>query len=149
MDRELEKRWIKLPTIEIDHDESIMTVNGKFLSLPDIAPDTLGDYLQIGHELIWEHFREMKQRYRYWGDSTSRPSILLGRLALTGKEEGVFTEEGLQVANDADIDVDDLEPIFRAHWMTVETALLKPEITRNIMLINHERNGTWLGMSRP
>ena len=149
MDKEFEKRWLKLPTIEIDHDESIMTVNGRFLSLPDISPDTLADYLEIGHELIWEHFREMKQRYRYWGDPTSHPSILLGRLALTGKEADIFTVDGLRTKDDADLGIDDLEPMFRAHWMTVEQALLKPEITRNIMLINHDRNGTWLGMSRP
>jgi len=149
MDRELEKRWIKLPTIEIDHDESIMTVNGKFLSLADIAPQTLSDYIEIGHNIIGEHFSRMKEEYRHWGDATSRPSILVGRLALMGREDVVFTEEGMHVKNDADIDLEDLDPVFRAHWMTIETSLYTPEINRNILLTNNDKSGTWLSMRRP
>jgi len=149
MDRELEQRWIKLPEIGIEYSENIMTVNGRILSLPDTDPETLTDYLEIGYETINEHLREMKRGYRYWRNPTSRRSILVGRLALMGKEDEIFTEEGLKVKDDADLDIKHLDPLFQVHWMAVDTSLSTPEISRNIIFRNRELNGTWLGMRRP
>jgi len=149
MDRELEKRWIKLPEIGIDYVDNVMTINGRILSIPDTSPETLSDYLDIGHETINEYLREIKQGYRFWRHPTNRRSILIGRLALTGREDEVFTEEGLHVRYDSDLDVIHLDTSLRTYWMAVDTSLSTPEVHRNLTFKDSERNGTWLGLRRP
>lgn len=149
MDNELEKRWLKLPEVRVEHDESILKVNDRFLSLPDITPAVLSDYLEIGQKTIHTHLLEIRKRYQYWGDSKSRPLILIGRLALTGRQEEALSEVGLKCNHETDIAIDGLYPEYRGYWTAIEDTHYKPEVRLNMMLNNEALDGTWLDLRRP
>lgn len=148
MDKELEKRWTVLPKVDIKSDESMLMVNSQFVSLPDITPEILSDYIEIGQRTIDAHLLEMRKRSRYWGESKTRPSILVGRLALSGHEDGVFTDEGLLVESETDLTMDVVKKEYKGYWNAIVESFYVPEVSRNISPNNPAHGGTWLGLRR-
>lgn len=149
MDKELAKRWLKLPEVEIEYEDSVLMVNGKFVSLPDITSDMLSDYIEIGHQKINNHLQEMRKRDQFWGNSKVRPLVLVGRLALTSDRPEVFIEEGLHAQNEAAILLDQVNQAYHGYWKAVEKCLYTPLIRRNLILNDPKLDGTWLGLRRP
>ena len=150
MDKELEKRWLKLPKVDVDRGEGVLTVDGEYIHLPDTTPEMVSDYIEIGHETIKDNLTEMKKMSRFWAPERSRPLILLGRLALSGEEDEVFDSEGLiSVRNTEDVAIEHVLPNYRDYWETVTESLYVPVVRYNVTLNYPRFNGTWLGMRRP
>ena len=149
MDKELEKRWQQLPKVEVERSESMLVVNDRFVSLPDITPEVLSDYIEIGHDTIHSYLSEMRKSYRYWGEPKMRSSLLIGRLALSTNEETVFTPEGLQAKSEDDLVVDTVVQEYREYWSVITQSLYVPVVRRNVTLHNSNLDGTWLSIRRP
>lgn len=150
MDKELEKRWLKLPRVEVDSDEGVLIVDDEYLSLPDITPGMLSDYIEIGYRTIKGNLAEMRRLSRFWASAETRPLLLLGRLAMSGEEAEVFTDEGLiAIRKTEHITMDEVLPEYRPYWETIEDSLYAPVVRRRATFNDTSMNGTWLGMRRP
>ena len=93
MENNLHQRWIQLPKVRVEF-ENVLTVNSKHVSLPDITPEILGDYIDIGREEIDYELNRVVKRQKFWDETfqaTQPPIILLGKLALSEHEYNVFT----------------------------------------------------------
>jgi hypothetical protein len=133
--------------IAIEH-QGVLTVNRKIVNLPDITPQILHDYIETGHEIIDAQLDEIEQVRRHlYRRNNVAPSILLGRLAIAGKESDVFTEKGLRKRSE-ELNILDLERPFRGFWVTIESADYIPEVHKNIGLYNSKFGGTWLGLRK-
>ena len=147
MDRELQSRWIHLPKVEIE-DRWLMTVNGKILELPDVTPAMLTDYIEIAQYDIDESLRLQRTERRFQQNPVFQPSILLGRLALVGRQETVLNKEGLDISNERDLDGLHLQKMYRGLWLAVENKLYVPEMHVNLAPGQAAMGGTWLGLSK-
>jgi len=123
-------------------------VNDRYVDLSDITPAILGDYMALGEDVIETQLYEMKKENRKLNDTVSRPSVLLGRMAVLGDEFSVFTERGMEVIDDDDLTREDLKKKYRGFWLEIEETNYVPEIHRNIMLFNRTLGGTWLGVRK-
>jgi hypothetical protein len=148
MDRNLENRWRILPKVEVESDESLLLIDGKPVSLPDITPSMLADYIDIGQYSIHTHLNERTKQYRLLGDRITRPLILLGRFAVLNDESSALTDEALAVENDVNLDRDDLKGEFQGFWMVIEETNYVPEIRRKLTLSSPKLDGTWLSLRR-
>ena len=149
MDGNSEYHQFQLPRVEVDREESILLVNKRPLELSDTTPNILLNYIQIGEQAIENDLFEQKKEHKLWGDNVSKPSILLGRLALSNDEKRVFTNEGLAIEDENLIAMKDLRTDYRGYWVAVQRANYIPEVRRNLVLLTHARfDGIWLSMHR-
>jgi|GEM_PF-5180347 len=149
MDRYSENHSFRLPKVEVDSEESILLVNRLPLELSDITPNILLGYIQIGEQAIENDLYEQKKEHKLWGDETTRPSILLGRLAMSNDERRVFTPQGLTIEDESKLSMKDLDTNYRGYWLSVLNAKYEPEIRRNLVLLTQPKfDGIWLSMRR-
>lgn len=149
MDNELAKRWLKLPEVEVEYCENILLANKKIISIPDITPEMLSDYIEIGHQAINDHLLELRKRNRYLGEPRTRPLVLIGRLALADDESEVFTKDVLSMQNDANVTIDQVNQAYRGYWSVIEQSIYVPVVRRNMVFDAPQLNGAWLGLRRP
>jgi len=148
MDNELRKRWITLPEVDIEY-QSILSVNKRFVSLPDISSDMLRDYIEIGSELINDQLDELREQRRFWDGTQSRPCVYIGRLAVVRSDSIILTKEGQLLDNDDDLTANHLRPAYGAFWSVLARKQYTPEIHRNAIPVDKRLNGTWLGVRKP
>lgn len=149
VEEKLEKRWLRLPEVTVESDEGILNVDNRFVSLPDITPEILSDYLQVGQQAIKLYLNERRRLYRSWGEPRRRPIVHIGRLAIIDEDCEVFTERGAATRKELDLSIESLIPEYRGYWVAIQDSLYVPEIQRNIMLNDEKLDGTWLGLRRP
>ena len=148
MDKHSDDYWMRHPGIGMDSDRGILEVNGRIIDLSTIIPAILADYMALGEEAIDTQLYEMNKENIQLGDTFSRPSVLLGRMAVLGEERSVFTDEGLEVIEDDDITKHHLAPRYQDFWAQIEETRYTPEVQRNMFLYNSAIGGTWLGVRK-
>jgi len=148
MDKELEHSWNILPRVRIDEYESMLTVNHRFVSLPDITPSMLTDFINIGHDVIDKYLNETTNKSKYWNEFEIRPSLLLGRFALAGPRHRarILTPSGLDMADDEHLSKEDLRQSYKGYWEAVRKTDFVPEVYVDIALSDPHLDGTWLGL---
>lgn len=147
MENDLHKRWRTLPQVEVQFG-GILRVNQRHVSLPDISAQTLSDYIEIGKPQINAELRHTGRRERFCDGPTKPRTVLLGRLALEGRESWAFTNSGQYVDDTDDIRMEHLSDLYQGYWKVVEEAAYIPLIQRNFAL-GPRLSGTWLGVKRP
>jgi hypothetical protein len=151
MENNLHQRWIQLPKVRVEF-ENVLTVNSKHVSLPDITPEILGDYIDIGREEIDYELNRVVKRQKFWDETfqaTQPPIILLGKLALSEHEYNVFTAATRFNKDRVSVNVEQLQEPYRGYWMAIEERLYVPIVQRNFAKGSLELSGTWLGLGKP
>ena len=127
----------------------IMTVNKRIVSLADISANTLFGYIDNGREQIDTQLGVLNGMRRYRGGAESNPHILVGMLALSGYEYNALSLEGMETDSDLDITETGLHVDYREFWHSVDHALYRPVVHKNVLMDYPDLGGAWLGLSRP
>ncbi|MFZ1301109.1 MAG: hypothetical protein WAQ27_00820 [Candidatus Microsaccharimonas sp.] len=146
--REAENNVSKAPRVGFERVEhrDILTINERFISLPDITPGILVEYLDIAKDGIHAQLNVLKEMRKSRTNPELNPNVLIGRLTLMDTEDRALEYQGLSIRDPEALEAKDLLHSYREYWRVIERASFVPLIFRQILTSNEQVAGTWLGL---
>ena len=144
-------RWIRRPEVSFELD-TIMLVNNNVLEIPDIPEGVIEDVVNASKNAINSHIESEYERAKLVTARAIRPTILIARLAINGREDDVLSEYGLSRMESVNLhtNVSVLNKTYVPYWNEVLKTGYIPEVQTDVLNgISVDLGGTWLGVRRP
>ena len=144
-------RWIRRPEVSFELD-TIMLVNNNVLEIPDVPEGVIEDVVNASKNAINSHIESEYERAKLVTARAIRPTILIARLAINGREDDVLSEYGLSRMESVNLhtNVSVLNKTYVPYWNEVLKTGYIPAVQTDVLNgISVDLGGTWLGVRRP